>query len=50
VLDAPSQLVIGQAYYKKGDYAGCVKYIQKDLNASMNTHPISDLLERCQNS
>jgi hypothetical protein len=25
-LDAQSQLIIGQAYYKKGDYAGCVKY------------------------
>jgi hypothetical protein len=25
-LDAQSQLIIGQAYYKAGDYAGCVKY------------------------
>ena len=26
VFDAQSQLVVGQAYYKAGDYAGCVKY------------------------
>ncbi len=26
VFDAQSQLVVGQAYYKGGDYAGCVKY------------------------
>jgi hypothetical protein len=25
-LDASSQLIIGQAYYKAGDYAGCVRY------------------------
>jgi hypothetical protein len=25
-LDAQSQLIIGQAYYKAGDYAGCVRY------------------------
>jgi hypothetical protein len=25
-LDANSQLIIGQAYYKAGDYAGCVRY------------------------
>lgn len=25
-LDGESQLVIGQAYYKSGDYVGCVKY------------------------
>jgi hypothetical protein len=25
-LDAQSQLIIGQAYYKKGDYAGCVRF------------------------
>jgi hypothetical protein len=24
-LDAQSQLIIGQAYFKAGDYAGCVK-------------------------
>ena len=26
VLDAQSQLIIGQAYYKAGDYSGCVKF------------------------
>ena len=26
VFDAQSQLVVGQAYYKGADYAGCVKY------------------------
>jgi hypothetical protein len=25
-LDSNSQLIIGQAYYKAGDYAGCVRY------------------------
>jgi len=25
-LDGQSQLIIGQAYYKAGDYAGCVRY------------------------
>ncbi len=25
-LDSQSQLIIGQAYYKAGDYAGCVRY------------------------
>ena len=26
VFDAQSQLVVGQAYYKGQDYAGCVRY------------------------
>jgi hypothetical protein len=26
VFDAQSQLIVGQAYYKANDYAGCVKY------------------------
>jgi len=26
VFDAQSQLIVGQAYYKSGDYAGCVRY------------------------
>src|SRR5215831_11039049 len=26
VFDAQSQLVVGQAYYKGADYAGCVRY------------------------
>jgi hypothetical protein len=28
VLDAQAQLVIGQAYFKANDYAGCVRYIK----------------------
>jgi len=34
VLDLQSQLVIGQAYFKAGDYAGCVKYA-KPLNSDV---------------
>ena len=34
VLDLQSQLVIGQAYFKAGDYAGCVKYA-KTLNSDV---------------
>ncbi|HWX88704.1 MAG TPA: hypothetical protein VNY75_00250 [Rhizomicrobium sp.] len=26
VFDAQSQLIVGQAYYKAGDYAGCMRY------------------------
>ncbi len=26
VFDAQSQLIVGQAYYKAGDYAGCLRY------------------------
>jgi len=33
VLDAQSQLIVGQAYYKAGDYAGCVKF-SKTLGGS----------------
>jgi hypothetical protein len=33
VFDAQSQLIVGQAYYKAGDYAGCVKYT-KSLGGS----------------
>ena len=32
-LDSQSQLIIGQAYYKAGDYAGCVRYA-KTLSGS----------------
>jgi len=27
-LDAQSQLIVGQAYYKANDYAGCVRYLK----------------------
>src|SRR5882757_7986725 len=33
VFDAQSQLIVGQAYYKAGDYAGCVRYA-KTLSGS----------------
>jgi hypothetical protein len=43
VLDAQSQLVIGQAYYKAGDYAGCVKYTK-----ILNSDVARELEARCQ--
>ena len=36
-LDAQSQLIIAQAYYKASDFAGCVKYIKSNLSASSDT-------------
>jgi hypothetical protein len=36
VFDAQSQLIVGQAYYKAGDYAGCVKYA-KGLGSGNDT-------------
>jgi hypothetical protein len=33
VFDSQSQLIVGQAYYKAGDYAGCVRYA-KTLSGS----------------
>jgi hypothetical protein len=33
VFDAQAQLIVGQAYYKAGDYAGCVRYT-KSLGGS----------------
>lgn len=36
VFDAQSQLVVAQAYYKAGDYAGCVKYT-KSLGSGNDT-------------
>ncbi len=47
VLDAQAQLIIGQAYYKKGDYAGCVKYTRENLNPTSN-NVAAELLARCQ--
>jgi len=47
VLDAQSQLIIGQAYYKAGDYAGCVRYIHKAFGASPSGTPL-ELLDRCK--
>jgi tetratricopeptide (TPR) repeat protein len=47
VLDAQSQLIIGQAYYKARDYSGCVEDAQKNLDISPN-QPGAELLERCR--
>jgi hypothetical protein len=43
VLDAQSQLVIGQAYFKAADYAGCVKYAK-----TLNSDVARELEARCQ--
>jgi len=48
LLDAQAQLIIGQAYYKKGDNAGCVKYTRENLSPSANS-AAAELLARCQN-
>ena len=42
VLDLQSQLVIGQAYFKAGDYAGCVKYAK-----TLNSDVARELEARC---
>ena len=41
-LDAQAQLVIGQAYFKAGDYAGCVKYAK-----TLNSDNARELEARC---
>jgi len=41
-LDAQYQLVLGQAYFKLGDYAGCVKY-----SKPINSDDARDLEARC---
>jgi hypothetical protein len=43
VFDAQSQLIVGQAYYKAGDYAGCVRYA-KTLGGSETA---LQLMARC---
>jgi hypothetical protein len=43
VLDLQSQLVIGQAYYKAGDYVGCVRYTK-----TLNSDVARQLQARCQ--
>ena len=44
VFDAQSQLIVGQAYYKSGDYAGCVRY-SKSLSGGGDT--ALELQARC---
>jgi hypothetical protein len=46
VLDIPSQLIIGQAYYKAGDFRGCVKYMHEHFGTSANRTALM-LLNRC---
>jgi len=41
-LDAQAQLVIGQAYFNAGDYAGCVKYAK-----ALNSDNARELQARC---
>ena len=41
-LDAQAQLVIGQAYFKAGDYGGCVKYAK-----TLNSDNARELEARC---
>jgi hypothetical protein len=41
-LDAQAQLVIGQAYFKAGDYAGCVRYAK-----TLNSNEAHELQTRC---
>jgi hypothetical protein len=43
VFDSQSQLIVGQAYYKAGDYAGCVRYT-KTLGGSDTA---LELMARC---
>jgi hypothetical protein len=43
VFDAQSQLIVGQAYYKAGDFAGCVRYT-KTLGGSDTA---LELMARC---
>ena len=41
-LDAQAQLLIGQAYFKAGDYGGCVKHAK-----TLNFNPARELEARC---
>jgi len=54
-LDQPSAILTAQAYYKEGDYAGCVKYIQDHFDvpktdnvAKLGRPVIAQLLDHCQ--
>lgn len=41
-LDAQAQLLIGQAYFKAGDYGGCVKHAK-----TLNSDDARELQARC---
>ncbi len=42
VFDAQSQLIVGQAYYKAGDFAGCVRY-----SKTLSGDTALELMARC---
>lgn len=42
VLDAQAQLVVGMAYFKSGDYVGCVKHAE-----TINSDDARELQARC---
>lgn len=44
-LGMQEQLIIAQAYYKAGDYAGCARYVKTNLNNTSDT--ALELLARC---
>jgi len=44
-LGMQEQLIIAQAYYRSGDFAGCARYIKANLNNSSDT--ALELLARC---
>ena len=44
-LDTQSMLIVAQAYYKAGDFAGCARYIKSNLSNSSDT--ALELLARC---
>jgi len=46
-LDAQSMLVIAQAYYRKNDPAGCMRYIRSNLGAGGGGEAGLQLLQRC---
>jgi len=46
-LDAQSMLVIAQAYYRKNDPAGCMRYIRSNLGAGGGGEADLQLLQRC---
>jgi hypothetical protein len=47
-LDPQTARVTAQAYYKAGDFAGCVKYIKENLNPTDSIG--AQLSARCQAS
>lgn len=46
-LDGQSMLVVAQAYYRKNDPAGCMRYIRSNLGAGGGGEAGLQLLQRC---